>query len=304
MTHYQHHGLYNSRDFYGSVKHQPMERLKKMTGAYDNYTDFDHRVDQDGAIGHNWRPMRVSRNILELSDSRQLNKDMEFATSNEDDYKKSEDYCLWQTFMGANQRIDEDSNPAEDYASALMQRTRYTNNDNEDCMGDSNSLDVAARFDRGRKRFPFELNPLKYDVSADFYDDTFEEPIRSTGRVARSKINRMPCIGNRQRYTMPKKLPIGNPLFDPAYGQQNDPRINDGSGTAKNSVFRRPGPHCGNVLPPVNSGIRTMSCQTQPIAGNKYITPPSGGTFDWNPYNNATQQQRTQRYPDRGYVRY
>lgn len=286
---------YNAKDFYGQVRYDPINKLKSMTQQYDHFTGFDHRVDQDSLIGQDWKPMKVSRSILGLSDSRELNKDMEFATSNEDEYAQSEDYCLWQTYRGANERVDEDSNPAEDYASALMQRTRYTNNDNEDCMGDQNSMDVAARFDRARKRYPFDVNPLKYDISADFFDNDFEEPIRSCGRVPRSNVYRMPCIGAKPRYTMPKKLPMNNTLFDPSVGQNYDPRENDAPGTARNSVFRRPGPHCGLVKPQVNNGPRRMTCNRRPVTGNIYNTVPSGGKIDWNSFDNVIDQRLSSR---------
>jgi hypothetical protein len=286
---------YNAKDFYGQVRYDPINKLKSMTQQYDHFTDFDERVDQDSRIGQDWKPMKVSRSILGLSDSRELSKDMEFATSNEDEYEQSENYNLWQTFRGANERVDEDSNPAEDYASALMQRTRYTNNDNEDCMGDKNSMDVAARFDRGRRRFPFEVNPLKYDVSADFFDNNFEEPIRSCGRVPRSNVARMPCIGAPQRYTMPKKLPIGNPLFEASIGQRYDPRENDAPGTARNSVFRRPRPLCGPVKPQVSNGPRRMTCDRRPVTQNIYNRVPSGGKIDWNSFDNVVDQRLSNR---------
>lgn len=265
--------MYNAKDFYGDIQHRPLENLKQMTRQFDSLADFDERVDQDSLIGQNWKPMKVSKNILGLSDSKELNKDAEWATHNYDPYNSSETRCLVDTFHGRSRRDDQDSNIAEDYAQGLMDRTRYTNNDNEDCMGDARSMEVAASFDRSRRRFPRENNSSKYMTSADFYDNTFEEYIRPAATVPRSYIKKNPCGSRWPESDMPKHVQITSKLLDPRAGQKRDPASNRGPGLTTTPT----GKQCVQAKP----AKKIIQCRKKGP-----ITIPDGGRIAWTPWFN------------------
>lgn len=263
--------MYNAKDFYGELQNRPMENLKKMTRQFDALDDFDTRVDQDSLVGQNWKPMKVNKTILGLSDSRELNKDAQWATHNYDQYSGVETGCLADTFRGKNRRNDQDSNIAEDYSQALMDRSRYTSNDKDDCMGDARSMDVAASFDRSRRRFPRENNSSKYMTSADFYDNTYEEYIRPAAQVPRSYIKKNPCGSRRPESDMPRHVDIGSFLLSPVAGQKRDPASNRG-------------PNLNVQCAKVKTGAqvsRDMKCRKKGP-----ITIPDGGKIAWTPWFN------------------
>lgn len=211
-----------------------MDRIKSLRNEFMDVSGFNEHVSQDYLIPDTYRPVSVNKNILGLSDSRQFESDDRWSVSKYDNYASGEMNSLADKFAIASIRSDELSSITEDYSRALMDRTRYDApaSNEDDSIGDSNSMRMAGGFDRRQSQRPHLTNRSQFSTEGSFLENVYETPIHNRVSFARSRTRPMTACGNpREMPVMPKTIKFGSrnaQLMNPSSGQyiNNNPCIN------------------------------------------------------------------------------
>lgn len=238
-----------------------MDRIKSLKNQFMDVSGFNTHVDQDYLIPQTFRPISVNKNILGLSDSRIFASDDRWSVSKHDPYAFGEMKSLSDSFNCAGIRNDSLSSITEDYSTALMQRTRYAApaSNEDDSIGDSNSMRMAAGFDQRQYQRPQLTNGIQFSTEGTFYENSYEMPVRNKVSFARSNTRPFAACGlPREMPTLPRTERIGSQLLNPAFGQ----KINSNPCIAGKKIRT-----------PIGCTVGSRS------------TVSNGGQFTWSPWN-------------------